>query len=71
MENRWKLLELAAAMSFFENPFVSALNIATLCGTFGLGIPGLLMVNKHRKKLKDAAAKPTQSLPATPFLGNQ
>ena len=27
MGNQWKLIELAAAMSFFENPFVSSINI--------------------------------------------
>ncbi len=71
MGNQWKLIELVAAMSFFENPFVSGLNILSLCGTFCLGIPGLMLVDKHRKKLKGSTAKPTQSLRASPPLGNQ
>ena len=49
--NHWKLMKLAAAMSFFENPFVSILNILTLVGAIGLGIPGLLLVDKHRKEI--------------------
>lgn len=71
MGNQWKLIELVAAMSFFENPFVASLNILSLGGTFCLGIPGLMLVDKHRKKLKGSAAKLTQSLPASPPLGNQ
>ena len=71
MGNQWKLIELVAAMSFFENPFVSSFNILSLCGAFCLGIPGLILVDKHRKKLKGSAAKPTQSLRASPPLGNQ
>ena len=51
MGNHWKLMELTAAMSFFENPFVSILNILTLFGAICLGIPGLLLVDKHRREI--------------------
>jgi hypothetical protein len=71
MANQWKLLELVAAMTFFENPFVSSLNILSLCGTFCLGVPGLMLVDRHRKKLKGSAANLTQSSRASPSLGNQ
>ena len=71
MGNQWELIEIVAAMSFFKNPFVSSLNILSLCATFGLGIPGLILVDKHRKKLKGSDAKPTQALRASPPLGNQ
>ena len=71
MGNHWKLLELVAGMSFFENSVVSILNILTLCGTFCLGIPGLLMVDKHRKELKGNAAKREQTVRTTPPFGNQ
>jgi hypothetical protein len=70
MGNQWKLIELVEAMSFFENPLVSSLNILSLGGACCLGIPGLIMVDKHRKKLKGSDAKPTQSLRASPPLGN-
>ena len=68
--NQWKLIELVAAMSFFENPIVSSLNILSLCGAFCLGVPGLILVDKHRQKLKRSDANPSQSLRASLPVGN-
>jgi hypothetical protein len=63
MGNQWKLIERIAAMSFFENPFVASLNILALCGAVGLGIPGVIWVDRHRKALKESAAKSNVSAP--------
>lgn len=71
MGNQWKLIERIAAMSFFDNPFVASLNIMAVCGALGLGIPGLIWVDRHRKALKESAAKPRVSLSTPSPLGNQ
>lgn len=63
MGNQWKLIERIAAMSFFDNPIMASLNILALCGAFGLGVPGLIWVARHRKALKEFAAKRSVSAP--------
>jgi hypothetical protein len=66
--NQWELLKRLTAMSLLENPLIAALNIINLIGTFGLGIPGLLMLNYHLKSANYSAessgASPGQSHPA-------
>jgi hypothetical protein len=71
MGNQWKIVERVAAMSFFDNPFVGSLNILALCGAFGLGIPGLILVDKHRKTLKRSVVKANASPGISSPLGNQ
>jgi hypothetical protein len=53
--NQWELLKRWTAMSLLENPLIATLNIITLTGAFGLGIPGLLMLNHHLKSAKYSA----------------
>ncbi len=71
MDNQWKLIERVAGMSFFENPFIGSLNILSLCGAFCLAIPGLVLMDKHRKSLTrptvEASVSQSKSLPT----GNQ
>ena len=54
--NQWKLLKRWAAMSLLENPLIATLNLLKLIGAFGLGIPGLLMLNHHFKSAQPSAA---------------
>jgi hypothetical protein len=63
MGNQWKLIERIAAMSFFDNPIMASLNILALCAAFGLGIPGLIWVDRYRKASKESAAKRSGSEP--------
>jgi hypothetical protein len=53
--NQWELLERWTAMSLLENPLIATLNIINLIGAFGLGIPGLLMLNHHLKSANYSA----------------
>lgn len=65
--NQWELLKRWTAMSLLENPLIATLNIINLIGAFGLGIPGLLMLNHHLKSANYSAessgAPPGQSHP--------
>jgi hypothetical protein len=69
--NQWQIIERVAAMSFFDNALVGSLHILTLCSACCLGIPGLILMNKHRKTLKRSPAKPKASLSASSPVGNQ
>jgi len=71
MGNQWKLIERVAAMSFFENPFIASLNILALCGAFCLGIPGLIMVGKHRESQVRSAAESSAAQGKSLRGGNQ
>lgn len=53
--NQWELLKRLTAMSLLENPLIATLNIINLIGAFGLGIPGLLMLNQHLKSANYSA----------------
>jgi len=65
--NQWELLNRWTAMSLLENPLIATLNIINLIGAFGLGIPGLLMLNHHLKSAdysaESSGAPPGQSHP--------
>jgi len=65
--NQWELLKRLSAMSLLENPLIATLNIIQLVGAFGLGIPGLLMLNHHLKSAdysaESSGAPPGQSHP--------
>jgi hypothetical protein len=53
--SQWELLQRWTAMSLLENPLIATLNIINLIGAFGLGIPGLILLNHHLKSANDAA----------------
>jgi len=65
--NQWEMLNRWTAMSLLENPLIATLNIINLIGSFGLGIPGLIMLNLHLKSAdysaESSGSKPGQSHP--------
>ena len=69
--NQWQIIEQVAAMPFFDNPLVGILHILTLSSACCLGIPGLILINKHRKTLKESPVKPRAVVSASSPVGNQ
>jgi hypothetical protein len=69
--NQWQIIEQVAATPFFDNALVGILHILTLCSACCLGIPGLILISKHRKTLKESPAKPRAVVSASTPVGNQ
>ncbi len=56
--NQWKLIELVAEMSMFENPLMASINLLSIGGAFGLGLPGMILIDRHHKAFKATGAAP-------------
>ena len=51
--NQWELYQTISRVSPWENPLLLGFEIFTLCGSFFLGIPGLVMLKQSGRREKD------------------
>ncbi len=60
--NQWELFQSISSLSPWQNPLLLGLDIFTICGAFFLGIPGLFMLKRSGRRIKEYSA--TRAVPS-------
>jgi hypothetical protein len=50
LSNQWQMLESFAALTFFESPLVSVIHCLVVGSAIGIGLPGLILLNRSLKR---------------------
>ena len=50
LSNQWQVLENFAALTFFESPLVSVIHCLVVGSAIGIGLPGLILLNRSLKR---------------------